>query len=151
MIFMIGELNFHYKKGIGSSHVIINQGLKECGLKIHTSAVQLLVHIWRSRRWTRVNHWRSIEITTRCQNYSYLPDDRIECSVYLINGYAATDIKVAWTLSGLLYGTGEDWVLMLVCQKATANGYADRQRENAQVENQQGRKYRCSTQLRTKS
>ena len=31
------------------------------------------------------------------------------------------------------------------------HGFADSQRENAQVENQQGRKYRCSTQLRTKS
>ena len=50
MILMIGGLNYHYKKGNESGHVIINHGLKECGLKIHTSSLQLLVHIMRSWR-----------------------------------------------------------------------------------------------------
>jgi len=36
-------------------------------------------------------------------------------------------------------------------QRLPLKGFADRQREKAQVANQQGRTYRSNTQLRTKS
>ena len=49
VIFMIGSENYHYKKVIERSHVIINHALKECGLKIYTGSVQLLEHIRRIR------------------------------------------------------------------------------------------------------